>query len=737
VNGLSSLFWLSVGKWCAAKGLGSLAVTCYGYAAQAGSGEAWFRLGQNQLDNELPAKALESLLAAVKAAPNEARIWNSLGAAQRRCARMQDARESYERALVLNPTLCPALNNLGEWLLVQGSPEEALPYFERVLELAPTSYEALGNRVAALLDAGRRKEAEVAARAAVACYPDRAPLQVNLGNALLHSGDMQQAVSHYRRALEIDPGCEEAHLNMALWSGDSGHMANAIDYLRDEIDLKGESASRLSALALAQQTKGEISRAEASCRRALELQPGHVSALITLAGCLSARGDHRGANELHLQAVAANPNLPSIASNVLFNLTYLPDEPAASVFEAHRDWASRFELPLADRRFTHPPGGGGDRKLRIGYVSGDFNSHPVGFLLRDVLGRHDPAHFEVHCYSMVRKDDEITRTLREAAHVWHDEALADDAALAAQVYEDRIDVLVDLSGHTAFNRLTVFALRPAPVQATWIGYFHSTGLQGIDYFITDPHTSPVGCGQWFSEVPVHLPHSRFCYSPPSYAPEVMAPPSTSSAAVVFGSFNRAEKLVPPVVAAWAEILRRTDNARLLLKARSFEDEGIQKVLAGQFEAHGIDRNRLDFRGVSPHFEMLGQYGDMDIALDPFPFNGGMTTLEALWMGVPVVTLAGTSVVSRQSLAVLENMGVPELIFPDLASYVAGAVALASDRDRLVRLRRELRPRLAASPVCQPEQFTRDLEALYRRMWRAWCAGTRLPSDVAVPGASGA
>jgi predicted O-linked N-acetylglucosamine transferase (SPINDLY family) len=271
------------------------------------------------------------------------------------------------------------------------------------------------------------------------------------------------------------------------------------------------------------------------------------------------------------------------------------------------------------------------------------------------------------------------------------------------------------------------------VQATWIGYFHSTGLKNIDYFITDPFTTPANSGQLFSETPVWLPNSRFCYSPPDYAPPVTPPPVLSRKNLTFGSFNRLEKLVDPVLEAWAEILKAIPNSRLLLKAHTLQSKVIRSDLRRRFANHGIRGERLELRSASPHPIMLGQYGEIDLALDPFPFNGGMTTLEALWMGVPVVTIAGKGVVSRQTVSALSNIGLADaLAFPDVRTYIQGAIALASDPTRLGELRNELRPRVAASPLCQPEQFARDLEALYRRMWEAWCRGEKIAS-VITPG----
>jgi predicted O-linked N-acetylglucosamine transferase (SPINDLY family) len=332
---------------------------------------------------------------------------------------------------------------------------------------------------------------------------------------------------------------------------------------------------------------------------------------------------------------------------------------------------------------------------------------------------------------MMRQEDDITAAIRKSADHWYDVLLEGDDDLAKRIHDLGIDVLVDLAGHTAYNRLPVFALKPAPVQATWVGYFHSTGLKSIDYFITDPYTSPLACGQLFSETPVWLPHSRFCYAPPDYAPAVAPPPVLARGYPTFGCFNRLEKLVAPVFAAWAEILRAVHESRLLLKAGTLADESLREHVRRRFAEHGIPSERLELRGPSGHADMFVEYGDIDIALDPFPFNGGMTTLEALWMGVPVVALKGSAVVSRQSHSVLANLGLhTELVFGDIDSYVAGAIALARDHGRLAKLREEIRPRMAASPLCQPEQFCRELEGLYRRMWQAYCEGEKLPSSIA-------
>ncbi len=725
--------WLLFGRWFERQGMNSLAVSCFRNGA-AGAGraaaEAGFLLGKQLLEQDKNADAVVVCMQAVSQDPSHARAWCALGAAQRRLVHMDEAKDAYDKALQGDPEYAQAWSNLGEWYLARGEALAALESFEHALKLDRHLLEALNNRVAALYELGRFTEAEAEANLAIERHPEVAALYVNLGNVLLHTGKARAGVKAFRRALECDPACAEAHMNLATMFGETYHIGETLDFIQNEIALKGESAQRLASLALAQHAKGDFAAAEVNCRKVLEMQPGNVSSLITLAGCMSVRADHRSATEMYERALSSNPKMPAIYSNIAFNATYRPELSPAEVFDCHLEWARRFESPDSDVVFVHPVMDQPDRPLRIGYVSGDFGIHPVGFLLRDVILNHDRDLFEIHCFSMMRKEDEITVTIRESADAWHDSLLSSDEELAKEIFDLGIDILVDLSGHTAYNRLPSFALKPAPVQATWIGYFHSTGLKSIDYFITDPYTSPAGCGQLFSEIPVWLPHSRFCYSPPAYAPEVAPAPVLEKGYITFGCFNRVEKLVEPVIAAWSEVLKALPESRLLLKAGALNNDMVRENLLARFSAYGVPRDRLELQGPTSHIEMFEQYGEVDIALDPFPFNGGMTTLEALWMGVPVVCVAGQGVVARQTVSVLTNIGLQELAFADVSAYIQGAVRLACDVVRLGVLRQTIRQRMIDSPIMQSAQFARDLEASYRRMWLARCSGTVLPGDIA-------
>ena len=723
-------------RWCVVwldrRNLGAVASVLESRAARNGSVGALHAVAKRALGAGDYSTALQAIQSALKVTPQDATLWCTCGAAHRHAMEFEDARVAYERAIQLDPRYLQALSNLGEWHLARGSAEAALEQLDAALAVDPEFFEARVNRVAALFELGRFEAARTEAEKLVESAPDRPEPYVNLGNVLVHTGKAKQAVKQYRKALELRPDYAEAHFNLATLLGSQEDLKKAISYLEQQIEAKGESIHRLALLASAHQAAGHLTKAEELCRQIIVRQPQSLSAHITLASCVSNAGDSAAALPLYRRVIELDRTQAAMASNVLFELNYLSEYSREEIFRQHVEWARQYELPMSpvaafEQRHRDP-----QRKLKIGYVSGDFCAHPVGFLLRDILRNHDRSVFEVHCFSMLMRPDEVSADIQASADKWDDIFLLSDDEFAEVVRSAEIDVLVDLSGHTAFHRLIAFSKRLAPVQASWIGYFHSTGLSAMDYFITDPCTSPRDGGQHFSEVAVHLPQTRFCYNAPDYASEVAPHPCGAAGSITFGSFNRLAKLNAQVIEAWSKILLAVPQSRLVLKAGAFSEVAVRDAFIARFDAHGISKARLDLRPSSSHREMLAEYGQIDIALDAFPFNGGMTTLEALWMGLPVITIAGETVVSRQTVSALANLGLAdELAFANVGDYVAGAIALAANPVRLAELRSQIRPRMEASPLRQAEQFTRDLEALYRRMWVAWCEGRKLKSDVAA------
>ena len=723
---MPDVFW----RWCVAwldrKGLAAVASVVEMHAARRGNVKAMHAAAKRALNGGDHVAALLAIAPALAMAPGNPALWCTRGVAHRLALAFDEARTDYEQAIKLNPKFFPALNNLGEWHLARGSASAALPWLNAALAIEPDYFEARVNHLAALIELGDYEEARKEGENLIASEPERPEPYGNLGNVFVQTGKAPEAVKLYKKALELRPDYPEAHFNLAILLGSQEDQKKAIGYLEGQIVQRGESCNRMSLLAAAYMAAGHLAKAEALSRRVIERQSDHLSAHVTLACCISAGGDASAALPIFERVLELDGSQVAMASTAIFELNYLPDFSREEIFRRHRAWAQRYEGPLISKATFDEIDCAPLRPLRIGYVSGDFCGHPVGFLLRDILHRHDKKNFEIHCFSVLMRPDDISAQIQAAADVWHDVLLQSPEELTTTIRSAKIDVLIDLSGHTALHRLLTFAYRPAPIQATWLGYFHSTGMSSMDYFITDPHTSPLQAGQLFSEVPIYLPHTRFCYVAPEYAPEVSLLPVGVRGFITFGSFNRLAKLNEQVLDTWARILLAVPNSCLVLKAGAFDEDHIRERFVDCFAKRGIDGARLDLRAASSHGEMFAEYGEIDIALDPFPFNGGMTTLEALWMGVPVVTIAGDTVVSRQSISALANIGLAdELAFPSVEAYVQGAVALANNPARLAELRSQIRPRMAASPLCQPEEFTRDLEALYRRMWQAWCRGEKL------------
>jgi predicted O-linked N-acetylglucosamine transferase (SPINDLY family) len=361
------------------------------------------------------------------------------------------------------------------------------------------------------------------------------------------------------------------------------------------------------------------------------------------------------------------------------------------------------------------------RPLRIGFVSGDLNSHPVGFFLESVLGHLDRSRVEPVAYATRQRDDAVSQRLMPLFSAWHDISRLGDEACARRIHDDAIDILVDLSGHTNHNRLPVFAWKPAPVQATWLGYFATTGLAAIDYVIADRHVLPLDEASQFAETPWHLPDSYLCFTPPPFDIEVGALPARGNGAITFGCFNHLVKLNDAVVALWSRVLDAVPGSRLLLKTRQLDDPSVQQATLARFAAHGIDSARLMLEGQSPRAELLAAYQRVDIALDPFPYAGGTTSVEALWMGVPVLTRRGDRFLSHVGESIVSTAALPEWIAAGDDDYVAKAVRFSAQRDELATLRSGLRERLLASPLCDAPRFARHLEDAFHQMWARYAA----------------
>lgn len=606
--------------------------------------------------------------------------------------------------------------------------------------------------------AGRLARACRRYRAAVMLAPRHAAAHLNLGAALEAAGDAAGAERAYAALLSAEPGNPYGNYNLGRLRRVRGALEDADRLLRAALRSKPDFADALVVLAHVQEAQGDLpaaaaslaaalalrpdlggawyhygevlwkldryDEAEAALRRTLEIEPRFVPAWHLLGNML------RGTSRLEdaLQAFAAARQLEplrfDLESMELHTLTLSDARSADEVFARHRAFGERLEAAVPARSAPYGNAREPERRLRVGYVSSDFKRHPVAWFMLPLLERHDRALVEVVCYSTGDKVDEVTGALRTVAGTWRECHTLDDAALAELIRHDAIDVLVDLTGHAGALRLGVFARQPAPVQLSWLGYLHSTGLTRIGYRLTDARADPPGQGdRLHTEKLVRLPNCQWCFRPPYAADPAPRPPCLANGYVTFGSFNHAPKVSATVRRLWAELLLRMPQSRLLLVG--VPDGRARADLLREFGAAGIGAERLDILPRVPLAEYLRQFDAVDIALDTTPYGGGTTTFDALWMGVPVLTLAGERPAARSAASILGALGMDDWIAASGQQYLQLALAHAAVPERIAGLRGTLRARMRASPLMDEARFALDVEAAYRELWRAWC-GQRIP-----------
>lgn len=507
-----------------------------------------------------------------------------------------------------------------------------------------------------------------------------------------------------------------AALELARRFAQTGQFAGLLQVCAD---IAGAAASEANVLLDAGALLSEfgfIGRARECFERASRLAPSDLRPLANLANLARDAGSHGEARRLYAALLQHLPDHPVVRRNALVGMEYDPevnDSERLAQATAWGNWATARAGAQHKRPALKPLSG---RLLRVGYVSADFCQHTVGLFVKDVLAAHDQSQVTVFAYSARQAEDWVTAAIRQAS-TFRDVSAMSDIELAEQVRRDEIDVLVDLSGHTAGSRLTAFAHRPAPVLISWLGYFATTGLDCMDAVLLDEWHAPPGAEAQFVEQIVRLPGGRFCYQPVPFAPPVAPLPAARNGYVTFGSFNNTAKLNEGVFDVWAQVLTAVPDARLVLKWRTFHDEGLCGAVIDSFVRRGIAAERIELRGPSFHAELLKEYADIDIALDPFPFTGGLTSCEALWMGVPVVTLPQERVVSRQTFALLSAIGLPELAAKDAGDYVRIAAELAANPERLAEMRGSLRQRMQASSLMDVNGVTRCLERALIDLYR--------------------
>jgi protein O-GlcNAc transferase len=582
--------------------------------------------------------------------------------------------------------------------------------------------EPVANRLLAavrLQRGGELAQAEAIYRAILELDPENIDVLHLLGNNLLLQRRPDEAIALLQRVIAAQPDCAEAFYNLGGAFRAGADLDNALLNYRKAVELRPEFVEALSGLAGILKAVGSYDEAETCYRRALALNPDFAEAHYNFGNLLHLMGRVDDAIASYRRAIAIKPDFVTAHSNLIYALNFHPGYEPRTVFEAHLEWARRHAEPLTRLAAPHRNTPLAERRLRVGYVSPNFRDHAAAYFFEPVLVHHDPQLFEIVCYSDVARPDALTQRLRQYQAEWRDCTHLDDRALAELVRRDAIDILVDLTGHTENNRLLVFARKPAPVQVTWNGYANTTGMSAIGYRVSDAYADPPGTTEHLhTERLVRLPGIYMAFRPPGDSPPVGELPCERTGYVTFASFNALAKITPHVVALWARILSAVPAARLMMATVPMGSA--RERVAQMFAEQGVDTARLELHGRLPFQEFLALHQRADIALDPFPFHGTTTTCHTLWMGIPVITRAGASHVSRVGVSMLSNLGLARLIAQSDDEYVEIARSLAADLPGLNSLRRSLRNRLLGAPNTDGLRLTRHLECAYRDMWRAWC-----------------
>jgi protein O-GlcNAc transferase len=679
---------------------------------------AHFNLGNAWKDQGKLDLAMACYQRAVQRKPDFAEAHNNLGLAWREHGDLHHAAACYQRTLRLRPGFAEAHNNLGNVFNDQGNPDEAAACYQRALQLKPDYADAHNNLGNVFKDLGKTDDAVACYQRALQLKPGFAEVHNNLGNIFMAQGKTGEAAACYQKALQLKPDYADAHNNLGNVFKDLGKTDDAVACYQRALQLKPDYALAHYNLGVVWQDCSNLDEAVACYRQALKRDPAYAEVHNNLGNALKDQGNLDEAVASFRRAVELKPDDHTAHSNLLYTLVFSPGYDAGTILEEHRLWSRRFAEPMARLIKPHPNDCCSHRRLRIGYVSPDFRDHAQSFFTVPLLSAHDHETFEIFCYADVARPDGITARLRSLADAWRYIAGLTDEQVAGLVRQDRIDILVDLTMHMARNRLLVFARKPAPVQVCWLAYPGTSGLSTVDYRLTDRYIDPPGLHDHdYSEESIRLPDAFWCYDPLENESAVSALPALENGSITFGCLNNFCKVHESVLELWAQVLVAVDGSRLMLLAPPGSP---RRRTLDLLERKGVGRERVTFVARQPRPRYMELHHRIDIGLDTFPYNGHTTSLDAFWLGIPVVTLVGPTPVARAGLSLLTNLGLPELVARTREQFVSIAVALADDLPRLCELRATLRGRMQASPLMDARRFARMVEAAYREMWTRWC-----------------
>jgi protein O-GlcNAc transferase len=705
----------------------ALALVEQAVAAVADEPRYQFVLGQSLQALRRWDRAIDAYELALKLQPDFLDAWNNVGICRQLRGQLPQAAMAYRQALLLESRNAGVMANLGTVLREMGELTEAVELLGAAAELEPAVASHRLNLGIAYWNQGDFPRAEHTLNEALARAPQDPDAFFNLGNALHGLGRQREAIDRYRQALQLRPDYVDALINLGNVHTELGEFAAGMEAYDLALRARPDSVVALNNAAVLMRTLGHIDDAATTLHRALELDPGNAALHDTLGNVYKDAGELDAAIASFRKSLELDPGSWATHSNLAYTLSFQAPE-AAPVLEECLRWNERFTVGLP--RCAHHADGRDapdlcepNRRLKIGYVSPDFRDHCQSLFTIPLLSQHDHAAFEIFCYASIKRPDEHTRRIAAYADVWRDVRTLNDEALCRLIRADRIDILIDLTMHMAGGRPLLFARKPAPIQIAWLAYPGTTGIGAMDYRLSDPRLDPDGFDAHYSERTLRLPDSFWCYDPLTHHPGVNDLPAVSRGYLTLGCLNNPCKLTDHTLRLWGGVMRALPGARLLLMAPVGRH---RQHLSQRLRAHGIAADRVDFLPFQPRGEYLRSYHDIDLGLDTFPYNGHTTSLDSLWMGVPVVSRVGRTSVGRGGLTQLFQMDLLELAAESDEAFVAVAATLGQDLVRLAALRKELRSRLERSALMDASRFARHVEHAYREAWRNLGFGGRGP-----------
>jgi protein O-GlcNAc transferase len=698
-------------------------------------------------------QALDSAKQLLSQFPNSLILYDIQGAANAALGQFDASIDSYKQALKIKPDYAGAYYNMGAALKDKGDLEAAIGSYNKALKIKPNYAEAHNNIGSALKDKGDLEAAIGSYKKALKIKPDYAEAYSNMGNALKRKGDLESAIDSYKQALKNKPDFVEAYYNMGNVLKDKGDLEAAIDSYKQAIRIKPDLAEAYNNMGTALNEEGDLEAAIDSYEQAIKIRPNFADAYLNMGNALKDKDDLEAAIDCYQQAIKIKPDYAEAHSNLgttllklgrleeavaSFNraiefkidfpdaynnknlcLNYFSSGSPLFIFEQHLEFGKQFGGLQTEPLFSPRSNIRAEKRLRVGYVSGDFRQHSVAYFFEPLLQHHNSNVVEIFCYYNNVPIDEMTERLMATSDHWRSIVGITDSDVANLIRNDKIDILVDLSGHTSKNRLLVFAQKPAPIQVTWLGYANTTGLSEIDYRFTDIIADPIGdADELHSETLVRLANGFQCYKGNEAFHSNSELPFKKRGHITFGSFNNLTKVTPEVIKVWSNILHALPKSCLVLKAKQLQYDASHYLDC--FKQEGIAEDRIKLNGHMPSMhDHLELYNSIDICLDPFPYNGATTTCEALWMGVPVITLLGDRHVGRVGASILTNVGLTDFIAQDIDGYIQLAVEMAANTNYLKEIREDLRERMQRAPLCDGRSFASDVESAYQEMWHCY------------------